>query len=173
MVNPTHISKPEFDQKFAAAWAELEACLASLSEKQMMEIRDEQGWNVRDHLTHLAAWEESMARLFQGQPRHQTLGVELDKFSGENIDKINAAIQERGMGMSMGEALEKLRSTHQLLMKSVAGLSETDLNQPAAVFFAQFPLDDTRRVFELIKANASDHYLEHLPWIRKIVQSNS
>ena len=167
----TFSDRTEFVQKLEAAWAELESCLAALSESQMTEFHDDQGWSVKDHITHLAAWEESMAMLFQGKPRHQTLGIELPKFSGENIDKINAAIRERWKPLSIGTAIQEFRSIHTRFLRSVKGLSEADLNQPVGLFFPQTPPGEERRVFELLQANTTDHYLEHLPWINKLVKT--
>jgi hypothetical protein len=163
--------KTEFIQKLEAAWADLETCLASLSESQMTDNHDAQGWNIQDHINHLAAWEESMAMLFQGKPRHQTLGIELPKITWENMDEINAAIRERRKSLPVKSALDEFRelgSIHHMLVASVKGLSEAELKQPADVFFSQAPPGEVRRVFEIIQANSTYHFLEHLPWIEKL-----
>jgi hypothetical protein len=163
--------KTEFVQKLEAAWVELDSCLASLTESQMTGTFDEQGWNIKDHIAHLAAWEEATAMLFQGKPRHQTLGIELPKITWENMDEINAAIREHRKSLPAKSALDEfleLRSIHHKLMASVKGLSEADLNQPADVFFSQAPPGEDRPVFDIIHANSAEHFRDHLPWIMKL-----
>jgi hypothetical protein len=160
--------RTEFVQKLEAAWEEIEACLASLSESQMTDTFDEQGWNVKDHIAHLAAWEESAALLFHGKTRHQTLGIDLGEFTGENINAINAAVRERWQPLSTQAMLERFHSIHKSLMASVAKLADKDLNQPAAAFFPQTPPGESRRVHEIINANTTYHYQEHLEWIRTL-----
>lgn len=163
-------SKSKFEEGLNAAWDELESCLASLTESQMTATFDDQGWNVKDHIAHLAAWEESVALLFEGKQRHQTLGIELPAFTGNNIYAINAAVRVQWNPLSAEATLEKFRGIHRVLMASVEKLSEADLNLPVVVFFPQTPPGEGRRVHEIIYANTTYHYLEHLPWIRKLVR---
>jgi hypothetical protein len=165
--------KNEFLQALNAAWDALEACLAPLTESQMTDTFDAQGWNIQDHIAHLAAWEEATVMLFQRKPRRQTLGIELPKITWENMDEINAAIREHRKSLPAKSALDEfhaLRSIHQMLVESVKGLSEADLNQSADVFFSQSPPGEDRPVFEFIHANSAEHFLDHLPWIQKLVK---
>jgi hypothetical protein len=168
MPKQTNQAKNDFVRMLDTSWAELEACLARLNESEMTERCDEQGWNVKDHVAHLAAWDESAANLFQGKPRHETLGIALDQFTGDNIDQINADIRERWQRLSVQAALHKFRSIHQRLLKAVSALSEVELDQPAAIFFPQMPPGEERSVRELLYANSAFHFQEHLPWIKKI-----
>ena len=162
------ITNSEFTQRLESAWAELNSCLAALNESQMTDIYDDQGWNIKDHITHLAAWEESMVMLFQGKPRHQTLVVDPEKFSSEYIDEINSAVRDRLKHLSIKSAIEEFHSIHTRLMASVKGLSEADLNQSVILYFPQSSPNDKRRVFEIIEDNTNGHYLEHLVWIKEI-----
>ena len=42
------------------AWAELERTLAALSDHDLAGVRDRAGWAVKDHLVHVAAWEQAL-----------------------------------------------------------------------------------------------------------------
>jgi hypothetical protein len=161
--------KAEFVEDLQKTWSELQAGLTALTPQQMTGTYDDQGWNVKDHIAHLAAWEESVANLFEGKPRHQTLGVALERFTGENIDVINASIRERWEPLTLNAALDSFKNIHNNLMISVNNLSSEDLTKPAAEFFPQTPPGEERRVHEIIRANTSDHYREHLLWIKQIV----
>jgi hypothetical protein len=162
--------KVKFVKDLQETWSELQAGLTALTEQQMTNTYDDQGWNVKDHIAHLAAWEESVAMLFQGKPRHQTIGVALEDFTGENIDAINASIRERWEPLTLTATMHTFQNIHHSLMSSVNGLSDEDLTQPVAIFFPQTPPGEERRVNEIIRANTSDHYREHLPWIKQIVE---
>jgi hypothetical protein len=75
------------------AWADLNTFFAGLSEAQMTTLHDGQGWTVKDHLTHIAAWEESVIFFLHGRPRHEALGIEEPLFAKASFDEINAVIQ--------------------------------------------------------------------------------
>jgi hypothetical protein len=58
------------------AWTALNAVLDQLTQVEKTGPKDAQGWTVKDHLAHLAAWERSVIFMLQGKPRHAGLGVE-------------------------------------------------------------------------------------------------
>ena len=62
-------------RRMEEAWSSLDGALSQLSEEQLQR-RDDTGWSVKDHLSHMAAWERSVAFLLQGRPRHEGLGVD-------------------------------------------------------------------------------------------------
>ena len=176
MSDTTLSIKFEMLRKIDEAWKEIETYLAGLTEAQMIDFHDDQGWNVRDHITHMAAWEESVAMLFHRVPRYQTLGIDPVKYSTRqliinNIDEVNASIRARLQNVSSASALEEFRRIHQLLMMSLGMLSDADLNQTTAGFFPPTLSNDERRLLALIESNTSDHYIEHLPWIKTLVSS--
>jgi hypothetical protein len=165
--------KTEFLQTLQTAWVELETCLDSLTESQMTDTFDDQGWNIKDHIAHLAAWEESMAMLFQRQARHQTLGIDLPKITWENMDEINAAIREQRKTLPVKSALAEFRELRiqHMLVTAVNGLSEEDLHQPVDIYFSQTPPGEDRLLFDMIHGNTTEHFRDHLPWIRKLAGS--
>ena len=77
----------------------------SLTQRRRMVLRVvEQGWTVKDHLTHMAAWERSTAFLLRRQPRHEGLGVPEEVYLHAGVHKINAAIREQTADRSLDEA---------------------------------------------------------------------
>jgi uncharacterized damage-inducible protein DinB len=54
----------------------LEEALNRLSEAQLTELKDAQGWSVKDHLTHLAAWERGMVDLLEYRARYEGMGLD-------------------------------------------------------------------------------------------------
>jgi hypothetical protein len=165
-------TKSELIRKIGIAWENFQTYLAGLTEQQMTDLCDDQGWNVSDHITHLAAWEEMIVMLLQGKPRFQFLGVDSSQLSIQPIDEINAIIRDRRRNLSATAAIEGYRRSHHKLVASLQTLTDADLSQPAGKVFAQIPPDDERRVVDIIQDNADRHIAEHLPWIQAIVRAS-
>ena len=153
------------------AWAALEAFLGGLTDRQMMDMRDDQGWNVKDHITHVAVWDESVLILFRGKPRHEALGIDQSLYVTASFDEINTIIRNQYKDMSLPAAIKQLRSTHSGLMASVQTLSDANLNRSVSEFFPQIPTNDERRVIDIIYDNTAQHFSEHLIWMESLVSS--
>jgi len=150
-------------------WRALHAYLTRLTEQQMTSVHDQEGWAVKDHLAHLAAWEESILVLFQDKPRHQGLGVAEELYSSGSFDAVNAAIYEQRKDLPLGQVLSQLQGIHDQLMALVQPLSDDDLNRPASSFFGSLSPAERRRLADIIRENTAEHYAEHLDWIGALV----
>ena len=149
------------------AWAELQGFLGSLTEENAAR-RDDSGWSIKDHLTHLAVWEDSVAVLFRGRPRHEALGIEEGFYREATFDQINAILKDRFSHLPFAGALTLLTRSHDALMPEVRSLSEAQLGKAVCDFFPQAPRDDDRRMIDFIYWNTGDHFKEHLPWMRRL-----
>src|SRR2546423_6036122 len=72
------------------------------------------GWAVKDHLVHIAAWEHSLIALLDGSDRRSAMGV------GPGVDEtdsINAAVWSLHREKTPEQALAHFRQAHSLLMK--------------------------------------------------------
>ena len=153
-------------------WAALHSTLARLSEDEMTEVHDRAGWTVKDHLTHITAWEESVISFLQGLPRHEGLGVDQALYSNGSFDDINAVIQELRKSLTLEQATAQLHAIHLSLMRLLEPLSEADLAQPLRHFLPGSPVDDARRAIDIVRDNTSSHFSEHLVWIEALVRRN-
>lgn len=164
-------AKAELLAAIEAAWTEFSAALDRLPPEQLT-VRDAQGWTVGDHLTHLAAWERSVAALLQGRPRHAGLGVSEALWKSHDVDAINTAVQQRSQGLSAAEARAELEAAHAALTAALAERPESDLALPPHRFLPGAPDDgDTRTLAHVAQENSSDHFVEHLAWIRELTGS--
>jgi len=50
------------------AWTSLEGTVGRLSPAQLTELRDPAGWAVKDHLMHVAVWEDAFVARLEGRP---------------------------------------------------------------------------------------------------------
>lgn len=167
MSEPTLSALADLDRALAAAWSDLASFLDGLTEADLL-AEDAAGWTVKDHLTHLVAWEDSVAALFQGRQRHQGLGIDADFYAQASFDEINDVIMQARRHLTLGEALASLRQSHDALLEGIRALSDADLQRTVADLFPQAARDDDRQVSELIYGNSADHFAEHLEWMQAI-----
>jgi len=167
MPDPVLSTLSELNRVIDPAWSELEVFLAHLTEQQASS-QDDQGWTIKDHVIHIAVWEDSVAILFRGKPRHEALGVDESYYAQATFDQINERIRELKAHLSTSQTIEQLRLVHQTLMKSLRTLSDADLVRKVRDFFPTAPRTDDRRVIDFIYENTAHHFAEHLEWMRAL-----
>ena len=154
------------------AWGDLQAFLGRLTVEGVAH-QDDNGWTISDHLSHIAVWEDSVAVLFRGQPRHEGLGIEEGFYRTATFDQINEVLKDRNGDLEFREILAQLTTAHTPRMASVEPLSEAQLATTVRDFFPLAPRDDDRRMIDFIYANTADHFKEHLPWMVKLADAGS
>lgn len=154
-------------KEIGEAWDELQAFLGTLTEKDD-SAKDDNGWTVKDHTTHMAVWEDSVAILFRGGRRHEALGIDEAFYKEATFDQINANVKDRYGHLSLGEAVAQLAQVHRALMAEVQALSDAQLRTAVRDFFPQAPREDDRTMIDFIFWNTADHFKEHLPWMRRL-----
>ncbi len=167
MSDEIKVSKNEMLRRMQDGWNDFQAYLKTLTNEQMTAPVDDVGWTVKDHLVHLAAWEDGVAALLQGQDRLERMHVDSETWKKGDFDAMNAVMQSHYKGQSLAGALKMLRDAHQRLTEAVQQLSDKDLKRPYRTF-DQSSTSETP-VYALIVGNSYDHYAEHKPWIEAIV----
>jgi hypothetical protein len=166
----TRYSKAELTSEIERAWTKLNQALERLTPAQMTEIRDAEGWAVKDHLVHIAAWERSVVAFLQGKPRHEGLQVAEQLYLSGEDDIINAAIQEQRRDVSLAEALADLRAVHAQLLSLIEPMSDDDLYQASGDYQPEGPGErDERPIIGMIYSNTANHFREHQEWIESLV----
>jgi len=151
-------------------WTLLNAALGRLTDAQLTALKDAQGWMVKDHIIHLAAWERSVVFFLQGRARHAGLGVDEVLYLRGNDDEINAVIHQPRKDLPLTSALEQFRDIHQQLMRLLQPLTDADLQKPYRHYLPDEPGDgDGPPAINLIYGNSANHFTEHLEWIEALV----
>ncbi len=167
-------TKEELLSEIAQTWDALNERLESLSEQQLTHLKDGQGWSIKDHLTHLTAWERGSVFFLQGRPRYEGLGVDRSLYLTDFEEEVNAAIQQAHQDQTLSAALEESRETHQQLLRLLDGMSEADLRKPYRHYLPDEPGGETNRLaIDVVYNNSANHYREHLPWIEAIAQQGN
>jgi hypothetical protein len=149
----------------------LEKVIAPLSDAQLTAPGKE-GWSIKDHLMHIAVWEQGIVALLNQQSRYGAMGLSRDEWRMEYPDfdqRTNALIHERTKSRSLAEVRAAFRDSHRQMLEVLGRLTDDDLSKPYWHYAAEEPHDDTRPVYEWIAGNTYAHYAEHREWIQAII----
>jgi hypothetical protein len=153
------------------SWTELNRLVDSLGPTGLT-LSGADGWQVKDHLVHIAAWEHSLLALLEGADRHQAMGVGRDV---DETDAINAAVWAMHRNKTPEQALDYFHQTHALLLKLLRTMSDEDLRLPYNHYQPNEPRDpgDNRPALDWVAGNTYEHYAEHIDWINQLVKDSS
>jgi uncharacterized protein (TIGR03083 family) len=156
-------------ERIDASWNELTELVVQLG-PDGLTLRAADGWAVKDHLAHIAAWEHSLLALFEGRDRPSAMGVR--EPLEENPDGINEVIRKLHEGDTPQEAVKYFRETHAQLMSALLDLSDADLQKPYSHFQPNDP-DEMRPAILWVAGNTYEHYAEHIGWINQLISESS
>ena len=143
--------------RFDHAWAALDKTVQGLSERELTEIRDPAGWSAKDHLMHVATWEQALLAKLDGRARHQALGLDASTDGSEDWDGLNAEIFAATRDRSLRDVLDTARGTHATTRAQIAALADGGATPAQAdAFLADVP-------------GYADHYEQHEGWIRELI----
>lgn len=140
--------------------------MRSLSEQQLITPGAD-GWTIKDHLVHLAAWERSALALLQRRPRHGGLGIDEATYAAHDVDRVNDAIFRANRDRPLADVLRDLQETHTQTRSLLERLSPEDLAQSYSQYLPE-PGDETapqRPVRDWVVGNTYAHFDEHRDWI--------
>jgi hypothetical protein len=153
-----------------SGWEEFDRYIKSLTTEQLTGPVDAVGWTVRDHILHLAIWEESVCGLLDGEPRWDSFGIDRETWESHSYDRINEAIQQKHQAITVAEVLHMFREAHEHLVSRTKALTDEDLLKPYRVYQPDSSKEDP--VYNWISGNSFEHYAEHRPWIEAILAAS-
>ena len=144
--------------------AALEESVNGRSDDQRVTPRRD-GWSAKDHLAHVAAWEDYLDGLLHGRGGIETFGLEGPEVL--DTDAINAILQARHAALSAGDARRRFARSHAALMVTLEGLTDADLQRPIGSYLPGHDDDERSRrpIVGWIVGNTYEHYDEHRGWI--------
>ncbi|MCL4879266.1 MAG: maleylpyruvate isomerase N-terminal domain-containing protein [Anaerolineae bacterium] len=161
------VSKTELLAAIDRGWNDLNTYIQSLTEAQITQPTDAAGWTVKDHLMHLAVWEDGILALLEKQSRRERMGINAAMWAKFDFDEMNAAIQQRHRDKPLAEVLQAHRGIHQRLVDQIQAAVEEDLHRPTSYFD---PEGSDSPLIDKIMGNTFGHYEEHIPWMDAIVK---
>jgi hypothetical protein len=169
----TPVTTGELLRRMQNGWEDFQAYLKTLTPEQLTKPTDAAGWRVQDHIIHLAVWEGGVEALLSGQSRQAFMGVDdttwKSDWHADDFFSINDGIFRRNQQKSLEDVLMTFQNVHERMMKTVAGLSNTDLLRSYNSFDPTS--QSTTPIWRLIAGDSFGHYEEHRPWIEAIVSA--
>ena len=166
----TPLSKAQLLSTIQKGWADLTAFLNTLSDTQKTQPTDAAGWTVKDHVIHLAAWEDGLVGLLDKQDRRTTMNIDEATWKSGD-DAINAVIQQRYKDLSWTEVEQKRQAIHTKLLKQIDALNDETLQDAYGAYNSNS--QSKHAITEYISATTFDHYAEHMLWMAVIANTHS
>jgi hypothetical protein len=142
--------------------AALEAQIAPLAAEQLAAPGPDGGWSIKDHLYHLATWQQVQLARMQGRPEWSVVEIDEATYRGainsaEDFRDINAIIWQRGNDLSADDVLALFRDTFAQLLAELDRWSYADLLAPVR--------PDGPSVLKQLSGDSYEHDDEHLGMI--------
>ncbi len=80
------LSKVELLAAIEQGWNGLNAYVDSLTPEQLTTPTDAAGWTAKDHLAHLAVWEDTINALLDKKPRAPHVGIDQALWDSQEFD---------------------------------------------------------------------------------------
>lgn len=157
--------------RIEASWDELVSLVDNLGPDGLV-LTGQDGWAVKDHLAHIAAWEHSLRALVEKRDLAKAMG--LREPTGD-IDAINHALWELHSKLTPAESLVYFRDAHAQLMRALSELTDADLQLTYNHYQPDDPRDaaDDRPVIEWVAGDTYEHYAEHAAWLNQLIKESS
>ena len=168
MSDATRKTSAEILSRFDRAWEALEDTLGGLTEAQLTDLRDPAGWAVKDHVMHVAAWEDAFIARLAGRPIHEALGLD-EATLGQDEDAENAAIFVRHRHRPLADVLNAARTSHHAARARLAALGDRALAGTVADVVPPGAESDGSPAAAWIGGNTWEHYEAHHTWIRALI----
>lgn len=170
MTDTTEVTTAEMLRRMDNGWNDLQAYIKTLSEAQLTGPTDAAGWTVKDHVMHLAVWEDGIYALLERTSRREQMGIDAETWERHDYDQINAIIQRRYADKSWAQVSKALQDVHERLVARIGSMSDADLLRS----YRHYAPDsaEERPVWGWIVGNTFGHYAEHLPWMDAIVKGS-
>jgi hypothetical protein len=162
------MSKTELLERMEHGFEAISRYLNSLTEKQLTQPTDAAGWTAKDHIIHMAVWEDSILALISGAAQWEHINVPREIWK-QGEDAINAVLQQTYKDMPLEDVRLHYRESHQRVVAKLQTMSDEDLYRPYNHY--QPKSQQERPIILWIQGNTYQHYEAHQPWIAAIVKS--
>ncbi len=163
------MDKTELLSNMRQGYDDFSAYVRTLDPTQLTIPTDAAGWTIKDHVIHLAVWEDGVAALLNKQGRIETMGVDAATWQAHDIDQINAVIQQQNRYLSVAEVMRRFDAAHGRMLAALERLSWEDMQRPYGNFLPAGQEDDEGHpIIDYIMGDGYEHYAEHRPWIEAI-----
>ena len=158
------MTKDELLQNIRRDRAQLEALVAGVSDAEFATPGPNGGWAVKDHLSHVAAWERMIvAHLRDGSDR-EVAGMDQASYAAATLDELNDQLYRLHRDRPAEQVRDEFAAAHSAIG---AFIGEMPGDRLAGPYWDDDP--SGRTALDKIAGDTYLHYREHLQWIQEQV----
>ena len=163
-------TRSEFLIRYQTSVEELQSLVSGYDIEQMLKLTDAAGWNVRDHLAHLSAWEATMIAFLRKEHQWEACGLTQEEHDTKDYDPSNEIIRQTTVNNSPADVIDAFKETNAEFLATLSTVSDSDLASKASDFHPDWKnkRNDVTVLF-VVGGDTWEHFDEHRPWIEKIV----
>lgn len=162
------ITRQQLIANATAAWSQFVAYLDQLPDARWMEPRDQAGWSVKDHISHVTKWDRATIDLLRdGAPVQQSLRISDAAWTNDSYDPMNEEIRQQTLNDPVATVKTDRDATWSDLVALLSQLDDAFLASPGAaagLAIGNHPLEDP--VGPVLNEYLALHYQEHLAHIK-------
>ncbi len=159
------MTKAELLERIPPAHAALEAVIAPLDETEL-NAPSPDGWSIKDHLLHLAAWKRLIIAHVRGEDEAAMVGVDPEVYATLDTEELNRRLHSRDHALPVTSALKEWRAAHAEITALAESLDDAALT---ARYWEDEP--EGRTVIEKVAGDTYGHDLEHRRWIIEMLKT--
>jgi len=158
-------SKAELMDRIHHSRTALEKVINPLKEDQLSAPGPAEGWAVKDHLAHIAAWEQYMLKHYiRGMAPHEAMDVDDATMQAADETATNEILYRRNKHHPAYEVLAEFNRSYHEVLSTLEDMSFDELTKP------RFPDDPEQRpLLTEVAGNTYGHYAEHTLWIKDLL----
>lgn len=138
--------------------------LALLTPAQMLAPNTHGKWSGKDLVAHLTAWQRRFLNWVMDHRSGKPVYVPEQGFTWQQMDQLNDLTVERDRPRPLDEVLHEFHATYTLIEQLILDMPEQELLSP-------HPWTDGRPLWDVLKSNTWEHYIEHFPRLRASFKS--
>jgi hypothetical protein len=161
---PVPTAKAELLERIAIARPALEDLIARLDDAALNRV-DHAGWRVRDHLSHISAWERMLVAHVTDGTDHKIVRLSPAEYADADLQQINDRLHDLHKQDALDDVRAEFAASHAAIMGLIESLDDAALARP---YWDDDPAK--RPTIDKLTGDTYRHYLEHRTWIAAILQ---
>jgi DinB superfamily len=168
---PVVRTKQDLIDDTCSAWDDFVTYVDGLTAEQWTGPRDEAGWSVKDHVSHVTLWDRAVIqRLRHNVPLEKTLGISAGAWADESFDPMNEEVRRVALADAVDRVCADRDATWIDVVSLLEDLSEEQLARSGAAAGLAVGVGLlSGSVLTVLASYWGEHYREHLEVIKLIV----
>jgi hypothetical protein len=151
---PVPTTKADLLDRIANARPALEALIASLDDAALNR-RDHADWRVRDHLSHISAWERMLIAHVTDGKDHKIVQLSPTEYAAADLQQINDRLHDLHKHDALADVRAEFAASHAAILALIDTLDAAALARP---YWDDDP--SKRPVIDKLTGDTYRHYLE-------------